>query len=50
MQDQNSFNINLGVHHTVTTVKGLTRTSDMKWRGILKGWSFHVVEEDECEE
>jgi hypothetical protein len=44
---QHSFGLKLGVHHTVTKNAGQTKTSDMKWRGLLRGWSFHIVPVEE---
>lgn len=46
---QHAFNIRLGVHHQVTKNAGQTKTSDMMWRGLLRGWSFHIVPIEEYE-
>lgn len=42
-------NVKLGVHHHITKNTGSTKTSDMKWRGDLRGWSFHIVSIEEYE-
>jgi hypothetical protein len=43
---QKSFNLKLSIHES-TTNKGSRKTSDMFWRGELKGWSIHIVNEEE---
>lgn len=38
-----AFNVQLGVHHHITKNTGSKKTTDMKWRGDMRGWSFHIV-------
>jgi hypothetical protein len=44
-----TFNIQLGVHHHITKNSGSTKITDMKWRGDMRGWSFHIVPIEEYE-
>lgn len=43
---QKAFNISLSIHESITN-NGSRKTSDMFWRGELKGWSIHIVKEEE---
>lgn len=47
--NQTAFNVKLGVHHNVTKNKGNMSTNNMFWRGVLKGWSVHIVPIEEYE-